>query len=314
MRLITLLMALLATFSLVLAGGPPQLNAICDRESAAFQARHRNQVDSEQANRDQGALWRQAVSVIAQVPVTPTSLQWVQVAGFDFWQDNLWSQHDCAWNSTQAWPRIDAETGEFILAMQRVQAAPTRIYTRTDFSTAPPSVEESESQYTATWVKNAYLEESAIVLGTEAIEYNLGNKVTAAGWYDLNTNRISYLNAFVTFVPGYYRSYTVNTYLENTPGDATTTFKVLADITSTTEIPPALISAAFAWFNEAIEDDSTQLEINPTTGLGEYIFRPSLHLQEAAAKHVAAMPNTEASLNFHNTELMKAVIDEHRQE
>jgi len=312
MKLVVLLLALLATFSLVSARGLVRLGRICDRDSEIFKERHRNQVDSEQAV--EGQLWRQAVAVIAQVPVTPDTLQWAQVASFDFWQDNVWSPRDCAWNATQAWPRVDPVTGEFYLAMQRIQAAATRPFTRFINEDGEFEYQEAESQYDTSWVKGAYLEESAIVINSEVLEYAMGDQLVVGGWYDKTTGRLGFVNTFFTYVPGHYRSYSYSTILENVPGDPTTSFKVMTDITSTTEVPPTLIAAAFDWFNAAIEDDSTQLEINPNTGLGEYVFRPSQHLQGAAAKHVSELRNTEPSMNMHNAELMKAVIDEHRQE
>lgn len=281
--------------------GPPRLNNICDRESAAFQARHSMQIGTEQANRDQGALWRQQVAVIAQVPVAPDVLQWVQVVNFDFWQDNHWAADECAWNETQAWPRADPVTNEFVLAMQRTHVAPTRVYSRADFSTAPPTIEESQSEYTATWTRGSYVEESAIVINTDTYEYALGPKVVSAGWYDSNTGKLNYVNTLFNYVDHYYRTYTLNTLLEAVPGDQTTQYKVLADITSTSEMPPEIITAAFAWFDSVIDDDSFEPTINPNTGIGEYIFVPSQHLPAAKrVEAVAELPNTNAAVNIHS--------------
>ena len=315
-----LAIALLALLSSgAYAMGPPQLNAICNRESAAFQTRHSMQIGTEQANRDAGALWRQQVAVIVKVPVDAMgTLKWVEVVNFDFWQDVFWAADVCAWNETQAWPRVDAETGEFVLAFQRIHVAPTNIYTRTDFSTAPPTVVESESEYTAIWTRGAYLEESAIVINTDTYEYALGPKVVAAGWYDSNTGRLSYVNTLFNYIDGYYRTFTSNTLLEGVPGDQTTQYKVLADITSTAELPPAIVSAAFAWFDEVVNDDTYEPVINPNTGIGEYVFVPSQHMPAAklaefggdVSAAIDELPCTNAAVNIHeHAAVQKAIAD-----
>lgn len=292
----TLLCVLLVLFLGVITCAPTDPNK-CLRDSSVFATRHSMQIGTEQANREQGNIWRQAVAVVAPVDLG-SGPQWLEVAKFDFWQDNMWAgEESCCWNETQAWPRIDPVSGEFMLAFQRIFVCPTEPFFRRNFDTIPPVWEEAQSKYTVEWYKGAYLEESAIVIGTSPQEYALGDKVTSAAWYRADGS-LPYVNTLVNYVDGFYRTYTVNTFLEAIPGDVSTSYKVMGDITSTSELPPALVSQAFEWFDQVIDDDNHQTVISPVTGLGEYIFVPSQHASRDARNTASTDLNMNPSVDM----------------
>jgi len=285
------------------SAAPPSDPTKCDRLSPEFAKRHGMQIGTEQANRGQGNVWKQHTAVIAPVDLGSGTPQWFEVANFDFWQDVFWAGEEaCCWNETQAWPRSDPNTGEFVLALQRIIVCPTDAYYRRNFDVVPPAWDESQSEYTANWYKDAYLEESAIVIGTTPFEYALGDKVVSAGWYR-SDGSLPYVNTLINYVDGYYRTYSLNTLLEAVPGDASTTYKILADVTRTSEVPPTIVSQAFEWFNEKIDDPSYTPVINPVTGVGEYIFVPSQHAtREARDSITTSNINMNPSVNIHSHE------------
>lgn len=200
--------------------------------------------------------------------------------------------------------------------MQRTHVAPTPVFARYNFDTSPPTVEESESSYTATWVRDSYVAESAFVAFSDVYEYALGPKVCSAGWYNPTNGNLRYVNTLFNYVPHYRRSYTLNTILEAVPGDQSTQYKVLADIDSNLAFPPAVISAAFEWFGQVIDDDDFEPEFNAETGFYEYIFVPSQHMPAAKlaafdgdlAAAIEDVPNTNAAVSVHSHDSVQKAI------
>lgn len=268
----------------------------CVSVSDDFIRRNAAQIGMEQANRlESGNLWKQSASVVAKVPVDPeqTVFEWHQVVAFDFWQDSRWeSDESCRWTEDQAWPRVDANTGEFMFAFQRIYVTPQEPTYQFDTSSNPPQLVEKAQSYSVEWEGGRYLEESAIIIGTYPVEYALGDKVVSAGWYR-NDGQLPYVNTLINYVDQWYRTYTANTILQADPNDPFTQYKVMADIQSTSVIPPALVTEAFQWFDSALSDPNYQPEINPVTFQPEYIFRPSQH--STAAKRNSLTNNSEAA-------------------
>lgn len=297
---------------LTVSAKPPSDPTKCNRLSVEFASRHGMQIGTEQAQRDQGNLWKQHVAVIAPVDLGTGVPQWFEVASFDFWQDNLWAGEElCCWNETQAWPRSDPNTGEFVLALQRVFICPQDSYYKRNFDVVPPAWDESQSEYSVEWYKDAILEESAIVMNTVPVEYALGDKVLSSGWYKADGSLPS-VNTLINYVDGYYRTYSLNTILEAVPGDSSTSYKILADITSTSELPPSIVSQAFEWFDEKIDDPNYVPVVNPNTGIGEYVFVPSQHATRQARESISTSTiNTNPSVNINSHESIQKLINSH---
>jgi len=255
---------------------PPLAYDTCDVTNPVNAAFHRMQLDTLQNGRDEGNVWIQDVAVIADVPVSETATQWLEIAGFQFFQDNVYWQEGCRFNETQVWPVYDPVANETVYEVQRVFIYPKAPHYRADFSVFPPHLEKAQADYDVEWHKNAYVENSAVVVGTTPVEYVLGPKVASAGWYR-SDGSLPYVNTLINYVPGEYRTYTLNTIIEAVPGNASTSFKVLADITSHIGPAPSIISDAFEWFNEVVDDPSFVPDNSTVTGLPRYVFRPSEH-------------------------------------
>ena len=267
-------------------------NIFCDPSREDFVKRHAANQAFE--NNDYlERMWKQEISIIAQIPIGPGgSLQWLEVAQIKFWMNTTYNAEGCYWDERQMWERYDPATGELIeIGVQRIDLLINGPSQGIDFL-GDRGFEERASTYSVDWYQNRYLQESVSVLGTEVVEYALGDSVVAGAWY--KDGKLVFQNSVLSYIPGESRSYTYSIIERGIPGNDLTTYKVLANIASTNVVPPQYILDASDFLHESMEDPNFVGRLNPLTGIYEYVFELN---QSGAKRSVKNCLNTECNMD-----------------
>lgn len=267
-----LVLALIFLVSVKASSGVPKF--FCDPEKESFNERHAA-LKAFENNDYLERMWRNDVAVIVQAPIGPNGeLQWLEVAQLRFWMNTTYNEEGCFWDERQLWERVNPLTGEIVeIGCQRIDLFLNGPSQGVDFLTNDgdgKGFEERASIYDIVWYENKYLQESVSVFGSELVEYALGDSIITGGWY--KDGKVIFQNSIISYVPGESRTYTYSTIERAVPGDDTTAYKILADITSVNVVPPQYILDASEFLNNAIEDPNFVGRVNPNTGFEEIVY------------------------------------------
>lgn len=235
------LLVLLSLAVLVSAGQPQDLY---DPTTQEFQERHTWFIGTVANDRDQGKVWVQDTQVVAPVDFStgqldPTGL-YTSIQRYTWYQDNYYNQDDGAFCSVQVWPRVmPDETIAF--AMQEICAYIEDPYFKFD----PPVFTEGPATYDVQWVTPAVVE-SLFVQGSDRLEVAVSKNAGCISWQDATTGKELLNECLTNSVPGEFREYSLNVMVEALPGDASTTFLIWNTFNSQAQVPPTVVSDAFA--------------------------------------------------------------------